>query len=52
MEVKADVETKSQLPFEIDSAVVEQIAEFRRQQQASLELDGPPSVGGEDKIDF
>ena len=50
--------TSTQLPFEVDAAVLEQVAEFRRQQQASLELAGPGTEtgkgggGGEDKIDF
>ncbi|CAK28626.1 Conserved hypothetical protein [Synechococcus sp. RCC307] len=54
--------TSTQLPFEVDAAVLEQVAEFRRQQQASLELAGPntdPNTdtgkgggGGETKIDF
>ena len=61
METKTALETSSQLPFEVDAAVLEQVAEFRRQQQASLELAGPgdPNTdtgkgggGGETKIDF
>ena len=50
--------TSTQLPFEVDAAVLEQVAEFRRQQQASLELAGPgtegktPTTDGETKIDF
>ena len=49
--------TPTQLPFEVDAAVLEQVAEFRRQQQASLELAGPGDGGkggggGETKIDF
>ena len=50
--------TPTQLPFEVDAAVLEQVAEFRRQQQASLELAGPNTDtgkgggGGETKIDF
>ena len=52
METKAVLETDTQLPFAVDAAVLEQIAEFRRQQQASLELDGPPDGGGETKVDF
>ena len=36
-----DVAAPIQLPFEVDAAVLEQVAEFRRQQQASLELAGP-----------
>ena len=59
METKAVIETETQLPFEVDAAVLEQVAEFRRQQQASLELAGPPDGGGKDpgdgnetKIDF
>ena len=55
METKAVIETETQLPFAVDQAVLEQVAEFRRQQQASLELAGPgTSTGGsnETKIDF
>ena len=44
METKAVLETDTQLPFAVDAAVLEQIAEFRQQQQASMELVGPPSV--------
>ena len=60
--VHYDVAAPIQLPFEVDAAVLEQVAEFRRQQQASLELslelagpgtDGKGGTGsGEDKIDF
>ena len=56
--VHCDVAAPIQLPFEVDAAVLEQVAEFRRQQQASLELAGPnPDTGkggggGETKIDF
>ena len=61
--VHCDVAAPIQLPFEVDAAVLEQVAEFRRQQQASLELAGPGTeppdtgskgtgTGGEDKIDF
>ena len=61
MENKTAPDTSTQLPFEVDAAVLEQVAEFRRQQQASLELAGPgdPDTdtgkgggGGETKIDF
>ena len=61
MESKTALDTSTQLPFEVDAAVLEQVAEFRRQQQASLELAGPgdPNTdtgkgggGGETKIDF
>ena len=61
METKNALDTSTQLPFEVDAAVLEQVAEFRRQQQASLELAGPgdPNTdtgkgggGGETKIDF
>ena len=58
--VHCDVAAPIQLPFEVDAAVLEQVAEFRRQQQASLELAGPNTDtdtgkgggGGETKIDF
>ena len=57
--VHYDVAAPIQLPFEVDAAVLEQVAEFRRQQQASLELAGPGTEtdgkGGGDtetKIDF
>ena len=53
------LKSETQLPFEVDAAVLEQVAEFRRQQQASLELAGPGTdtggkggTGGETKIDF
>ena len=53
------LKSETQLPFEVDAAVLEQVAEFRRQQQASLELaglgteTGPKTpTSGEDKIDF
>ena len=66
METKTALDTSTQLPFEVDAAVLEQVAEFRRQQQASLELAGPgtetdtepggggkgPTAYGEIKIDF
>ena len=45
--------SETQLPFEVDAAVLEKVAEFRSQQQESLELDGPGGDGGgETKIDF
>ena len=57
--VHCDVAAPIQLPFAVDAAVLEQVAEFRRQQQASLELAGPNTdtskgtgTGGQDKIDF
>ena len=34
--------TETQLPFEVDQAVLEQVAEFF-QQQASMEQSGPPT---------
>ena len=56
------LKSETQLPFEVDAAVLEQVAEFRRQQQSSLELAGPGTEtdrggggkGGasETKIDF
>ena len=55
------LKSETQLPFAVDAAVLEQVAEFRRQQQAALELAGPgdPNTdtgkgggGGETKIDF
>ena len=53
METKTALDTSSQLPFEVDAAVLEQVAEFRRQQQASVELAGPGTdTGNETKIDF
>ena len=42
METKAVIETETQLPFEVDQAVLEQVAEFF-QQQASMEQSGPPT---------
>ena len=59
METKTALDTSTQLPFEVDAAVLEQVAEFRRQQQASLELAGPGTEtgdggkdGGPTRIDF
>ena len=56
------LKSETQLPFAVDAAVLEQVAEFRRQQQAALELAGPGTEpdggggkgggGGETKIDF
>ena len=58
------LKSETQLPFAVDAAVLEQVAEFRRQQQASLELaslelagpgDGGGGKGGggvETKLDF
>ena len=46
---------ETQLPFVVDAAVLEKVAEFRSQQQESLELDGPGtpgSGGGVTQIDF
>lgn len=54
METKAVTETETQLPFAVDQAVLDQVAEFL-QQQASMELSGPPDGGGgvqPDSIDF
>ena len=53
MSPKETETTENQLPFEVDAAVLEKVAEFRSQQQESLELDGPGGDGGgETKIDF
>lgn len=56
MEKETALDTPTQLPFEVDAAVLEKVAEFRSQQQASLELAGPGDGGGdgngETKIDF
>ena len=41
METKAVIEAPIQLPFAVDDAVLEQVAEFL-QQQASMELLGGP----------
>jgi len=51
------LKSETQLPFEVDAAVLEQVAEFRRQQQASLELAslelaGPGTTKGPTQIDF
>ena len=43
--------TETQLPFAVDQAVLEQVAEFL-QQQASMELSGPPDGGTPAAIDF
>jgi len=42
------LKSETQLPFAVDAAVLEQVAEFRRQQQAqaSLELAGPQTPPG------
>lgn len=45
METKAVIETETQLPFAVDQAVLEQVAQFL-QQQASIELSGPSDGGG------
>ena len=37
--------TETQLPFAVDAAVLEQIAEFRRQQQAALQFVAGPGTG-------
>ena len=54
MEKETALDTPTQLPFEVDAAVLEKVAEFRSQQQASLELAGPGGGdgNGETKIDF
>ena len=51
METKAVIETETQLPFAVDQAVLEQVAEFL-QQQASMELSGPPIQPPPTTIDF
>ena len=45
MEIKAVTETETQLPFAVDEAVLDQVAEFL-QHQASMEQSGPPDGGG------
>ena len=58
MSPKETETTENQLPFEVDAAVLEKVAEFRSQQQASLELAGPGTStttgtgGGQTFIDF
>ena len=56
MSPKETETTENQLPFEVDAAVLEKVAEFRSQQQASLELAGPGDGGGDGngqtQIDF
>ena len=57
MEKETALDTPTQLPFEVDAAVLEKVAEFRSQQQESLKLDGPPEGGdgtgsGQTQIDF
>ena len=59
MEKETAIDTPTQLPFEVDAAVLEKVAEFRSQQQASLELAGPGDGGdggdggvGMTQIDF
>ena len=45
METKAVIETETQLPFAVDQAVLEQVAEFLQQQASTMELSGPPTGG-------
>ena len=45
METKAVLETETQLPFAVDAAVIEQVAQFRRQQQAALQFVAGPGTG-------
>ena len=45
METKAVLETDTQLPFAVDAAVLEQVAQFRRQQQAALQFVAGPGTG-------
>ena len=45
METKAVLETETQLPFAVDAAVLEQVAEFLQQQASTMELSGPPTPG-------
>ena len=45
METKAVLETETQLPFAVDAAVLEQVAQFRRQQQAALQFVAGPGTG-------
>ena len=57
MEKETALDTPTQLPFEVDAAVLEKVAEFRSQQQESLKLDGPPDTdggngGGLTQVDF
>ena len=52
MEKETGLDTPTQLPFEVDAAVLEKVAEFRSQQQESLELDGPETPGGLTQVDF
>ena len=51
METKAVLETDTQLPFAVDQAVLEQVAEFL-QQKASMELLAGPPTGGTAKVEF
>lgn len=37
--------TETQLPFAVDAAVLEQVAQFRRQQQAALQFVAGPGTG-------
>jgi len=43
MATNTAIEAPTQLPFAVDQAVLEQVAEFL-QQQASMELSGPPDA--------
>ena len=54
METNIAIEAPTQLPFEVDQAVLEQVAEFL-QQRASMEqeqLSGPPVGGVPNAIEF
>ena len=53
MKTKAVIETETQLPFAVDEAVLEQVAEFLQQQASMEQLDGPPTGGTPpSQIDF
>ena len=50
METKAVIETETQLPFAVDQAVLEQVAEFLQQQASGPPA--PPGPGQPTVIDF
>ena len=53
METKAVIETETQLPFAVDQAVLEQVAEFLQQQASGPpEAPEPPSPAIPTAIDF
>ena len=55
METNTATEAPTQLPFAVDEAVLEQVAEFLQQQSSMEQLAGPPTDTGStppSQIDF